>query len=102
MGSQSKFGCQPPPKSLRSQDDRQPRNWLPASEQWLRGMRLRAHWAWLLLLAPVALGLARLRFDVEVLDLLPTQLPVVRGLVLYQQHFANARELLLTVTSPQP
>src|SRR5262249_19127070 len=54
-------------------------------------------WLWALLLLPVALGLARLRFDVEVLDLLPPDLAVVHGLKLYQQHFANARELIITV-----
>jgi len=57
----------------------------------------RGRWLWLLLLVPIALGLARLRFNVEVLDLLPADLPVVRGLKLYQQHFANARELIITL-----
>ena len=60
-------------------------------------MRLRSNWLWLLLVIPAALGLVRLRFDTEVLDLLPANLPVVRGLMLYQQHFANARELIVTV-----
>src|SRR6185369_6101405 len=54
-------------------------------------------WLWLLLLVPVALGLTRLRFDVEVFDLLPPSLPAVEGLKLYQEHFANARELIITV-----
>lgn len=54
-------------------------------------------WWWLLLLIPIALGLARLHFDVEVLDLLPANVPAVQGLKLYQQHFANARELIVTV-----
>ena len=54
-------------------------------------------WFWLLLLVPVVVGLARLRFDVEIFDLLPANLPAVRGLKLYQENFANARELLLTV-----
>ena len=54
-------------------------------------------WVWLLLLAPVALGLARLRFDVEVFDLLPRNLPAVEGLRIYQQYFANARELIVTL-----
>jgi predicted exporter/lauroyl/myristoyl acyltransferase len=49
----------------------------------------------------LALGLARLRFDAEVLDLLPSKLPVVRGLSLYQQHFANARELIITVRAAE-
>ena len=53
-------------------------------------------WLWLLLL-PLALGLVRLRFDVEVLNLLPRELPVVHGLQLYQRHFASANELLITL-----
>jgi len=54
-------------------------------------------WLWLFLLVPVALGLTRLHFDVEVFDLLPTNLEAVEGLKLYQEHFANARELILAV-----
>ena len=61
---------------------------------------LKRHWLWLLLAAPVALGLWRLRFDVEVLNLLPDRSPVVQGLKLYQQNFANARELIITVQAP--
>ena len=57
-------------------------------------------WWWLLLLIPIAAGLARLHFDVEVLDLLPANVPAVQGLKLYQQHFANARELIVTVKAP--
>jgi len=54
-------------------------------------------WWWLLLLVPIVAGLARLHFDVEVLDLLPANVPAVQGLKLYQQHFANARELIVTI-----
>ena len=54
-------------------------------------------WIWLFLLVPAALGLLRLRFDVDVLDLLPPDIEAVQGLKLYQQHFANARELLITL-----
>src|SRR5215471_7834327 len=56
-------------------------------------------WLWLLLLVPVLIGLTRLRFDVEVFDLLPPDLPAVQGLKLYQEHFGNARELILTLTA---
>src|ERR1041385_1149870 len=42
-------------------------------------------------------GFARLRFDVEVLDLLPSNNRAVEGLKLYQQRFSNARELIITV-----
>src|SRR5882672_9706902 len=62
--------------------------------------RFSRQWLWLLLLPPIALGLWRLRFDVEVLNLLPSESPVVKGLKLYQQNFANARELILTVSAP--
>ena len=58
------------------------------------------HWWWLALLVPIIAGLARLHFDAEMLDLLPTNVPAVRGLKIYQQHFANARELLITVRAP--
>src|SRR5256884_2417332 len=60
-------------------------------------MKLHPHAPWLLALIPIALGLARLRFDVEVLNLLPADAPAVQGLKIYQQHFANARELILHV-----
>src|SRR5690242_7499967 len=59
-------------------------------------------WLWLLLLLPVALGVARLRFDVDVLNLLPTDLPVVRGLQLYQRHFTDSRELIVTIRAGTP
>src|SRR5437773_9572965 len=54
---------------------------------------------WLLFLLAIAVGggIYRLRFDVEVLNLLPAGDPVVEGLKLFQQHFANARELIITV-----
>ena len=58
-------------------------------------------WLWLLLLVPVIIGLARLRLDVEVFDLLPSDLPVVRGLKLYQEHFSNARELIILIQAQQ-
>ena len=53
-------------------------------------MKSLRHWLGWLLLVPIGLGLARLRFDVEVLDLLPADVPVVEGLKIYQQNFANA------------
>ncbi|MFN7140964.1 MAG: hypothetical protein ACK4UN_16665, partial [Limisphaerales bacterium] len=61
--------------------------------------RVSRHWLWLLLLIPIALGIVRLRFDVEVLNLLPENSPVVQGLQLYQQNFSNGQELLITVDS---
>ncbi|HEV2435661.1 MAG TPA: MMPL family transporter [Verrucomicrobiae bacterium] len=57
-------------------------------------------WWWALLLVAVGLGLWRLRFDVDILDLLPPDEPTVQGLKLYQGHFANARELIITLRAP--
>ena len=54
---------------------------------------------WLLFLIPIAFGVARLRFNVEVLDLLPDNVPSVTGVKLYQQKFSNSRELIIAVTS---
>ena len=54
-------------------------------------------WAWLLPAALLLVGLGRLQFDVEILNLLPTDLPVVQGLQLYQDRFANTRELIVTL-----
>jgi predicted exporter len=53
--------------------------------------------AWFAATAFIVLGLTRLRFDVEVLDLLPSSIPSVAGLKLYQKQFANTRELVLTL-----
>ncbi len=52
--------------------------------------------------ALVIAGLARLRFDVDVLNLLPSDLPVVEGLKLYQKNFTDSRELILTIRSTDP
>jgi predicted RND superfamily exporter protein/lauroyl/myristoyl acyltransferase len=57
-------------------------------------------WWWVLLLVAVGLGLARLRFDVDILDLLPPDEPSVQGLKLYQKYFTNARELIVTLRAP--
>jgi len=53
-----------------------------------------------MLLVAVGCGLWRLRFDVDILDLLPPDEPTVQGLKLYQQHFADARELIITLHAP--
>lgn len=50
----------------------------------------------------VSLGLARISFDREVLNLLPQHLPVVQGLKIYQTNFANADEIVLTLTGLDP
>ena len=54
---------------------------------------------WIILPILIAIGVARLHFDVEVLDLLPSDNRAVEGLKLYQQYFSNARELIITVRS---
>src|ERR1700759_1652707 len=57
---------------------------------------------WIILPVLIGIGVARLHFDVEVLDLLPSNNRAVEGLKLYQQRFSNARELIITVRSSQP
>jgi predicted RND superfamily exporter protein/predicted LPLAT superfamily acyltransferase len=59
-------------------------------------------WLWVGLLVLAALGAARLRFDVEILNLLPDNLAVGRGLKVYQKHFSNARELIIVLEAPAP
>jgi len=65
-------------------------------------MKHPGRWLWLILLVPIAFGLVRLRFDVEIFDLLPNDLEVVQGLKLFQQYFSNSRELIITVRAPSP
>src|ERR1017187_3650371 len=57
-------------------------------------------WWWALLIVAVGLGFWRLRFDVDILNLLPPDEPTVQGLKLYQKHFTNARELVVTLRAP--
>ncbi len=63
---------------------------------------IRKSWYWVVLAMAllIAAGLARLHFDVDVLDLLPDNLPVVQGLKLYQRHFTDSRELIITIQAP--
>ena len=58
-------------------------------------------WWWVLLIVAVGLGFWRLRFDVDILNLLPPDEPTVQGLKLYQQHFTNARELVITLRAQE-
>ncbi|MDB6023748.1 MAG: putative rane protein [Pedosphaera sp.] len=53
-----------------------------------------------ILLLLVIAGMLRLHFDTDVLNLLPSNLPVVEGLQLYQRHFTDSRELIITVRTP--
>jgi len=45
-------------------------------------------------------GLTRLRFDAEVLNLLPADLGVVKGLLWHQRYFRHSNELILTLRAP--
>ena len=67
-------------------------------------MKLSRAWLWVLLLVPMGIGLARLRFDVEILNLLPKKISSAEGrpLKIYQKYFSDARELILTVEAPTP
>lgn len=64
-------------------------------------MRTR-HWFFLVIAALLVTGLARLRFDADILGLLPSHLPAVEGLRLHRDHFPQSRHLVLTLQSPDP
>lgn len=64
-------------------------------------MEISRSWFWLLLVIPLAIGFARLRFDTEIMNLLPEKLPVAEGLELYQQNFSDAREWIVTIEAPK-
>ena len=53
----------------------------------------RKAWYWIILILGLLVigGMMRLRFDVDVLNLLPSDLPVVHGLALYQKFHRLAR-----------
>jgi uncharacterized protein len=61
---------------------------------------LKRSW-WVFLALAVCVGLWRLRFNVDILDLLPPDEPTVQGLKLYQKHFTNARELVVTLRASE-
>lgn len=63
-------------------------------------MKRRHILAALALLGLLCVGVVRLRFDVEVLNLLPAGSRAVEGLKLYQQNFSTAGELIVTVRAP--
>ncbi|MDB6054600.1 MAG: putative rane protein [Verrucomicrobiales bacterium] len=60
----------------------------------------RARWAWLLFIGILALGFYRLRLDVDMLNLLPSDLEAVEGLKVYQKKFSNSRELIVALEGP--
>jgi len=53
-------------------------------------------------IAVLLLGFSRLRLDVDVLGLLPAELPVVEGLRLHRQSFTSVGELLITLKGSDP
>lgn len=55
-----------------------------------------------LLAGLVLVGLTRIRFDVDILKLLPAHLPQVEGLSLFLERFARPDELIVTVESADP
>ncbi|MGE3310786.1 MAG: MMPL family transporter [Limisphaerales bacterium] len=50
----------------------------------------------------VVLGWSRLRFDTEVLALLPPDLPTVQALERHQRHFAGTQDLIVTLQGDDP
>lgn len=59
-------------------------------------MRLR--WVAAVLAAVALLGMARLSFEGDVFDLLPDDLPQVRGLRVFLEHFSNPGQMVVTVS----
>ena len=56
----------------------------------------------ILALAFVVAGLSRISFNVNILRLLPSNLPQVQGLSLFLKHFSLPRELIVTLELPDP
>ncbi|HYE30416.1 MAG TPA: MMPL family transporter [Methylomirabilota bacterium] len=54
---------------------------------------------WLLF---VAVGLSKLRFDVQVLNLLPKDIPAVEALGLYEERFGQTDELIIAIRGSDP
>jgi uncharacterized protein len=55
-----------------------------------------------LLFAGILLGLFKLRFDAEILSLLPEDVQSVRGLGLYQAHFGGADDVIISMSGDDP
>ncbi len=66
----------------------------------LAPMKRCAWLLWVVFAAGLIAGVVRLRFDTEILHLLPSRLGVVRGLGLYQRHFTDPREVIITIEAP--
>ena len=73
---------------------------LSGSEKSVFPPRMRKWWLHLMLLAAVAvaaMGLSRLRFDTDILSMLPGELPEVKGLKAHHRAFAREDEAILLV-----
>ena len=55
-----------------------------------------------LLFAGILSGLFKLRFDAEILNLLPEDVESVRGLGLYQAHFGGADDVIISMSGDDP
>jgi len=66
--------------------------------------RTRLRWIGIVvaLLAFTGAGLSHISFNVDILKLLPTRLPQVKGLSLFLKHFAQPNELIVTIEAPTP
>ncbi|MDR3402886.1 MAG: MMPL family transporter [Chthoniobacter sp.] len=66
--------------------------------------RSKLRWIGILiaLLVFAVAGLSHISFNVDILKLLPTHLPQVKGLSLFLKHFAQPNELIVTIEAPTP
>ncbi|MBL9138281.1 MAG: MMPL family transporter [Verrucomicrobiales bacterium] len=60
-------------------------------------MKSLRFWLWAAILVALILGFTRLRFDVDILNVLPDDLTSARGLKELQKRFTKANELIVTV-----
>lgn len=54
---------------------------------------------WVLAIAVLVFGLSRIRFESDVLGLMPMKVPEVRGLKVFQEHFTESSQVLVTLES---
>ncbi|MEM6910396.1 MAG: MMPL family transporter [Verrucomicrobiota bacterium] len=67
----------------------------------MRGVAWRGGLFILLLLIGVT-GLSRIRLDADASKILPQEVPEIRGMALFREHFSSEEELFLTVAGPSP
>ncbi len=63
---------------------------------------MRRAGVWLVLSLLIVVGISRLKFDADPLNLLPGDVPSVAGLRLHQTLFSGGRELLVTIRADSP